>query len=252
MPLLWANAALVRALTFEHSSIGASEHRHWMLQPLAAVCGVHIAATCGISGLHQSQSTGHQWGWLALSIQREPCHSAKVEKSLEWTFLLEEDLQWDSTRICTYLSNSSRYNPGKTFYRILSLADFLFIIGHAQFTNMFCHYRMMRLAGSKKKVKEAGLDPLSRTSPRDSPRESLIPTTCPSFMKSSLSTPPLLHFWRNSWTCPMHFLVSHGVEAKCERLNNHQIFLKSQMFIWTHTFVEGYYYDLLIFKLGLN
>jgi len=52
--------------------------------------------------------------------------------------------------------------------------------------------------GSKKKVKEAGLDPLSRTSPRDSPRESLIPTTCPSFMKSSLSTPPLLHFWRNS------------------------------------------------------
>jgi len=40
--------------------------------------------------------------------------------------------------------------------------------------------------GSKKKVKEAGLDPLSRTSPRDSPRESLIPTTCPSFMKRQL------------------------------------------------------------------
>ena len=40
--------------------------------------------------------------------------------------------------------------------------------------------------GSYKKVKEAGLDPLSRTSPRDSPRESLIPTTCPSFMKRQL------------------------------------------------------------------
>ena len=63
-----------------------------MLQPLAAVCGVHIATTCGISGLHQSQSTGHQRGWLALGIQREPFHSAQLEKSQEWIFLLEEDL----------------------------------------------------------------------------------------------------------------------------------------------------------------
>ena len=64
-----------------------------MLQPLAAVCGVHIAATCGISGLHQSQSTGHQRGLLALGIQRETYHLAQLDKSLEWILLLEEDLQ---------------------------------------------------------------------------------------------------------------------------------------------------------------